>query len=691
MASTLRRVAGEAGLGPPAAPSARAEERARARRSYHGVVPTRVQVLGETELSYLDSLSGDARSSRPRGFFSWACRASSSRAHTSLPRALVAAAEATGTPALRDRRALQPHHQRAARGARRPPGAARRSLHGVLVDVFGVGLLLVGKSGIGKSECALELVLAAIAWSPTTSSSATGVRRGWSSARPAELLAPPHRGARPRRPQHASDSSASRPCASASASTSSCGSVEWNENEEYDRLGVEERFHVILGTPIRELARARASGARHGQRSSRWPRATSCCGAPARTRRASSSSASRRTWTTPASTPRRRARVGSMTPRAVDPTPGPRAAGQPDSWSTLMRPQSSEHRATRAPRGFRPSDRAAEERRMSGASRRPRPTVVVVTGLSGAGKSTALHALEDLGFFCVDNLPTVLAPQAVALCERGGMTRIALGIDVRVRAFLGEIGNVLARARGRGQRELEVLFLDASDETLLRRFSESRRPHPLRPRAGTRGRPRRARRRSHRARASRRRCARAPRASSTRRNSACTTAAQLIAHFGPASGGAPRMVTRIVSFGFKYGTPVDADVVLDVRFLDNPYFVPELKQLPGTGRAGRALRPRSPRDPGVPEADARASGLRDAEVRARGEELPDDRHRMHGRASPVRGDRRRSCARAFDHSRARRSRWSIATWTAATSRRPSAWSPPLRRRRLRPTTRTMSA
>src|SRR5206468_5040789 len=104
-----------------------------------------------------------------------------------------------------------------------------------------------------------------------------------------------------------------------------------------------------------------------------------------------------------------------------------------------------------------------------------RPTVVVVSGLSGAGKSTALRTLEDLGFFCTDNLPTVLAPQAVALCEHGGMVRVALGIDVRVRAFLGEFGNVLAMLENGGQRDVQVVFLDASDDTLLRRFSETRR------------------------------------------------------------------------------------------------------------------------------------------------------------------------------------------------------------------------
>lgn len=219
-----------------------------------------------------------------------------------------------------------------------------------------------------------------------------------------------------------------------------------------------------------------------------------------------------------------------------------------------------------------------------------RPAVVVVSGLSGAGKSQALHALEDLGFFCVDNLPTVLAPQAVELCERGGMSRVALGIDVRVRAFLGEVGSVLQllEAGGPGgQRDLHVLFLDASDETLLHRFSETRRPHPLSAEADARGegalavldgvRVERERLAPLRARATR--------VIDTTNTSVHDLRRLLVAHFGPASSGAPGMITRIVSFGFKYGTPVDADVVLDVRFLDNPYFVPELKHLTGTDEA----------------------------------------------------------------------------------------------------------
>jgi RNase adapter protein RapZ len=209
-----------------------------------------------------------------------------------------------------------------------------------------------------------------------------------------------------------------------------------------------------------------------------------------------------------------------------------------------------------------------------------RPTVVVVTGLSGAGKSTALRALEDLGFFCVDNLPTALAPHAVELCESGGMTRVALGMDVRVRAFLGEIGIVVASLEAAGRRDVQLVFFDASDETLLHRFSETRRPHPLSTGEGG------ALAVLDGVRIERERLAPlralATRVFDTTSLSVHELRRDVIDQFGPASGGAPRMVTRIVSFGFKFGAPVDADFVLDVRFLKNPYFAPGLRHLPGT-------------------------------------------------------------------------------------------------------------
>jgi len=171
------------------------------------------------------------------------------------------------------------------------------------------------------------------------------------------------------------------------------------------------------------------------------------------------------------------------------------------------------------------------------------------------------------------------------LCERGAMLRVALGIDVRVREFLGETQNVLQLLEANGNRDLEVLFLDASDQALLRRFSESRRPHPLASESGREG----ALAVLDGVRIERERLA-PLRARATRVIDSTDTSVHdlrriLVAHFGPAPGGARRMATRIVSFGFKYGMPVDADVVLDVRFLDNPFFVPELRALTGLDEA----------------------------------------------------------------------------------------------------------
>lgn len=216
-----------------------------------------------------------------------------------------------------------------------------------------------------------------------------------------------------------------------------------------------------------------------------------------------------------------------------------------------------------------------------------KPMVVVVTGLSGAGRTTALHSLEDLGFFCIDNLPTALAPDAVALCEKGGMTRVALGMDVRVRAFLGEVGRVLSTLEDGGKRDLHVLFLDASDETIMRRFSETRRPHALTMTTGGIGSgPSTAASVLEGVTLERERLsglrARATRVVDTTSLSVHELRRAVVGQFGPASGTVERMMVRVMSFGFKYGTPTDADLVFDVRFLKNPYFVPELKRVPGT-------------------------------------------------------------------------------------------------------------
>lgn len=225
-----------------------------------------------------------------------------------------------------------------------------------------------------------------------------------------------------------------------------------------------------------------------------------------------------------------------------------------------------------------------------------RARVVVVSGLSGAGKSTALHALEDLGYFCVDNLPTALVEHSVEVCEAGGIDRVALGIDVRVGSFLEGAGEALDRlSQG---RDVVVLFVDASDEALLRRFNETRRPHPLTSGAAApssrRGPPtgrtiavidgvhlERERLAPLRARATI--------DLDTTLLSVHDLRREVVARVGPGAAEQPRMLTRFVSFGFKYGAPMDADLVFDVRFLDNPHFVPALRPLPGSDPAVRAF------------------------------------------------------------------------------------------------------
>lgn len=208
-----------------------------------------------------------------------------------------------------------------------------------------------------------------------------------------------------------------------------------------------------------------------------------------------------------------------------------------------------------------------------------RTQVVVVTGLSGAGKSTAIHALEDLGFYCCDNLPTGFAPEMVDLCERGGIHRIALGFDARLGNFLVAVDEVMDALDASGTRDLHVLFIDASDESIVRRFSETRRPHPLAPEGDVLEGIHEERERLSPLRA------RATRVLDTTRFSVHELRRALVAQFSPLSsygGDLGRMVTRIVSFGFKFGAPVDCDIVLDVRFIANPFFVPHMKHRPGT-------------------------------------------------------------------------------------------------------------
>lgn len=200
--------------------------------------------------------------------------------------------------------------------------------------------------------------------------------------------------------------------------------------------------------------------------------------------------------------------------------------------------------------------------------------IVVVTGMSGAGRTSALRVLEDAGFFCVDNLPPTLAPTLVELLAAGGeLRRVGLGIDVRTGAFLAGAGDLLDRLSASGH-DVEVLFLDCADDILVRRYSESRRPHPLAQGGDVVEAIARERERLASLRV------RARRVIDTSRLSVHDLRRALVHAIGR-TGERPTMQVRIVSFGFKYGLPVDADLVFDLRFLPNPHFVPELKPLTG--------------------------------------------------------------------------------------------------------------
>lgn len=202
------------------------------------------------------------------------------------------------------------------------------------------------------------------------------------------------------------------------------------------------------------------------------------------------------------------------------------------------------------------------------------PQIVVVTGLSGAGRSTALRVLEDAGFFCVDNLPPGLAPALIGLVGREGkLERVGLGIDVRTGAFLSGAEETLSELEASGHR-VQVIFLDCADDVLVRRFSETRRPHALSRTGDLHAAIARERERLAGLRA------RADVVIDTTEFSVHDLRHHLIDYIGRGSDR-PSMLVRLLSFGFKYGVPVDADLVFDLRFLPNPHFVDALR--PKTG------------------------------------------------------------------------------------------------------------
>jgi UPF0042 nucleotide-binding protein len=201
------------------------------------------------------------------------------------------------------------------------------------------------------------------------------------------------------------------------------------------------------------------------------------------------------------------------------------------------------------------------------------PQIVIVSGLSGAGKSHVLHCFEDIGFFCVDNLPPPLIPTFVHLCTQGDgrSQRIGLGIDIRGREFLAQSFATIERLKIQGYR-VEILFLEARDEVLVRRFSETRRPHPL-----ARDRPIVEGIAQEREELQELRN-RADLIIDTSGYTVHDLKAFIAQRYLDRAQG---MAVTLISFGYKYGPPYQADLLFDVRFLKNPNFVEPLRALSG--------------------------------------------------------------------------------------------------------------
>jgi UPF0042 nucleotide-binding protein len=213
------------------------------------------------------------------------------------------------------------------------------------------------------------------------------------------------------------------------------------------------------------------------------------------------------------------------------------------------------------------------------SQQRQTPDLVIITGLSGSGMSSATNAFEDLGYFCVDNLPIAILSTFARLMqpdeeEKQAIKKAALVIDIRERQFLSQFPKEINKLEKKGIKPF-VLFFEAANEVLQRRFSETRRPHPADMGDGLTtaiNAEREAMKEVH---------DHADLIIDTSEHTVHTLRALLVQKFGEAVEGA-QMSVQFISFGHKYGGPREVDLLFDVRHLPNPYFVPELKELPGT-------------------------------------------------------------------------------------------------------------
>ena len=199
---------------------------------------------------------------------------------------------------------------------------------------------------------------------------------------------------------------------------------------------------------------------------------------------------------------------------------------------------------------------------------------LLIIGMSGAGKTQVMRTLEDLGYFCVDNLPPTFIPKFIELCrKKDDNTKLALVVDIRGGKFFNAFHEVLDQLTQKGV-SYELVFLDAEDSTLIRRYKETRRRHPLAGRKGLSADIQKEREILSQVRQ------RATTIIDTTKTTTKQLRQEIIQKFGT-EGELPPMNIVVQSFGFKYGLPLDCDMVFDVRFLPNPFYLPELKELCG--------------------------------------------------------------------------------------------------------------
>ena len=228
----------------------------------------------------------------------------------------------------------------------------------------------------------------------------------------------------------------------------------------------------------------------------------------------------------------------------------------------------------------RPARPARKKRR---ARSRAATRFMVVTGLSGSGKTHAIHALEDLGYFCVDNLPTQLIPTFAELSTQSEarLERVAIVVDVRERGFLSQFPPIYKKLRSLPDVDAKLIFLEANRSALVRRFSETRRPHPLAPDRSVPEGIDEERQKMLAIRAM----------ADVILDTSNLTVHELRDVFGKITheeGTRADMVVNLLSFGYKHGAPAEADLVFDVRCLPNPHFVDRLRHL--TGRDTKVVR-----------------------------------------------------------------------------------------------------